>query len=245
MKAPIGWTHPPIETWTQGGPVNSVIDASQVEQLESTVEARIGDATALGFFAFAIGTTVIAWVLCGWAALPTSLIAAVPVALIFAGTAEFIAGLYSFSRTHSWCGTVLCTYGAGYAAIGAYIWMQAAGVIPRLPGDMLLAAIGLFCICYMSLAFAIGANRLNWAYMLVTGLMFPGFGLMGVQFLGAGREAGFIGGYFMLAAAFFAFYAATAHVVNSAWGQAAFPLGSRRMLAVPVRQNNPTTTVRP
>jgi succinate-acetate transporter protein len=229
MKTPTAWTQPPLQQWTQGGPVKTVIESAQVAQLESTSEARIGDAGAMGLFGFCVGTVVIAWVLSGWAAMPASLIAAVPSLLVFAGIGQFIAGLYAFSRTNSWAGTAMCAYGANNVILAAYIWMQAGGLIAPSSSNMLLLAVDLFCMGYISLALMIGALRLNLTYVLVTAMLIAGYTLPGIQFLGANRELGILGGYFLLAASFFAFYAATAIIINSAWQREVLPLYSLRV----------------
>jgi succinate-acetate transporter protein len=182
----------------------------------------------MGLFGFCVGTTVIAWVLSGWAALPASFIAAVPSLLVFAGVGQFIAGLYAFSRTRSWAGTAMCSYGANNVIIAMFVWMQAGGLIPMTPSNMLLLAVDLFCMGYISLALAIGAMRINTVYLLIAAMLTAGYTLPGIQFLGANRELGILGGYFLLAAAFFAFYAATASVINSSWKQEVLPLFSLR-----------------
>jgi succinate-acetate transporter protein len=231
MKTPSAWTHPPVEQWTQGGPVKTAIESTAVEQLETTSEARIGDAGAMGLFGFSVGTTVIAWVLSGWAAMPGSLMAVVPPLLVFAGIGQFVAGLYAFSRTKSWAGTTMCSYGANNVIIATFIWMQVGGLIPRTPSNMLLLAVDLFCMGYISLALMVGALRINLIYVLTTASLVAGYTLPGIQFLGAHRELGILGGYFLLAASFFAFYAATAMIVNSAWRQEVLPLFSLRRVA--------------
>jgi succinate-acetate transporter protein len=224
MNTPV-WTQPPLEQWTQGGAVH-VVDGAPVTALEAQSEARLGSAAPMGLFGFCVGTTVIAWVLSGWAPMPASLIAAVPSLLVFAGIGQFIAGLYAFGRTDSWAGTAMCSYGANNVIVAAYIWMQALGVIPRTGGDMLLLAVDLFCMGYISLALMIGALRLNAVFVLITLMLVAGYTLPGIQFLGASREVGMIGGYFLLAASFFAFYAATAMLVNSAWQREVLPMYS-------------------
>ncbi len=208
--------------------MKAVIDNEQVDQLESASEARVGDAGAMGLFGFCVGTTVIAWVLSGWAPMPASMIAAVPALLVFAGIGQFIAGLYAFSRTRSWAGTAMCSYGANNVIVAAYIWMQATGLIPTTHANMLLMAVDLFCMGYISLVLMVGATRLNSIYVLATAALTFGYTLTGIQFLGAARELGLLGGYFLLAASFFAFYAATANVINSAWKQEALPMFSLR-----------------
>jgi succinate-acetate transporter protein len=93
---------------------------------------------------------------------------------------------------------------------------------------MLLLPVDLFCLGYISLALTIGASRLNTTYALIAGCLAVGYTLSGIQFLGAARELGILGGYFLLAASFFAFYAATAIIVSSAWQREMLPLFSLR-----------------
>ena len=221
-------TRPPKEQWTEGGPVKTIIESTEVQRQEATSEARIGDPGAMGLFGFCVGTVVVAWVLSGWAAMPASLIAAVPSLLVFAGIGQFVAGLYAFSRTNSWAGTTMCSFGANNVIVAMFIWMQVTGLIPRTPSNMLLLAVDLFCMGYISLALTLGALRMNAIYALTTACLIAGYTLPGIQFLGANRELGILGGYFLLAASFFAFYAATANIVNSAWRREMIPLFSFR-----------------
>src|SRR6185312_12110039 len=108
----------------------------------------------------------------------------------------------------------MCSYGANNVILAAFIWMQSLGLVPMTPSNNLLLAVDLFCMGYISLALTIGAMRLNVIYMLTTLMLVAGYTLPGIQFLGASRELGILGGYFLLAASFFAFYAATANIVN-------------------------------
>ena len=221
-------TRPPQRQWTEGGPVKNIIESTEVQRQEATSEARIGDPGAMGLFGFCVGTVVVAWVLSGWAAMPASLVAAVPSLLVFAGIGQFIAGLYAFSRANSWAGTAMCAFGANNVIIAMFVWMQVGGLIPRTGSNMLLLAVDLFCMGYISLALMIGALRINLPYALATGCLVIGYTLPGIQFLGAARELGILGGYFLLAASFFAFYAATAIVVNSSWKTEVVPMFSLR-----------------
>lgn len=218
----------PAQQWTEGGPVKTVIESTEVARLETATQATVGDPAAMGLFGFALGTTVVAWVLSGWAPMPGSMIAAVPALLIFAGIGQFVAGLFAFARTNSWAGTAMCAYGANNVILAAFIWMQVGGLVPMSGGNMLLLAVDLFCMGYISLALMLGGLRLNIVYTLITACLVAGYTLPGIQFLGAARELGILGGYFLLAASFFAFYAATAAVVNSSWQREVLPLFSLR-----------------
>jgi uncharacterized protein len=170
----------------------------------------------------------IAWVLAGWARPPNSFVAAVPALLLFAGIAQFIAGLYALSRTNSWEGTAMTVYGANYGVLAAFLWMRHLGVIGFTHANMLIPAVDLFCMGYISLALAMGAMKLSRTYVAMTACIVVGYCLTGIQFLGSARETGILGGYFLLAAAFFAFYAATANLVNSSWRREVMPLYTLR-----------------
>jgi len=62
-------TRPPRQQWTEGGPVKTIIESTEVQRQKATSEARIGEPGAMGLFGFCVGTTVIAWVLSGWGVL--------------------------------------------------------------------------------------------------------------------------------------------------------------------------------
>jgi succinate-acetate transporter protein len=220
------------QEWTQAGPVKSVIDSTAISQLETRSEARIGDSGAMGLFGFCVGTTLLAWVFSGWTPLPASLIAIVPALLVFAGVGQFIAGLYAFSRTHVWAGTALCAYGANYAILAMYLWMQAGGLVPPIHSNLLLMSVDLFCMGYISLALFVGALRINAVYALTTLMLVFGYTLAGLQLQGSARVVGLLGGYFLLAASFFAFYAATAQLINSSWQREVLPLFTSRRSAL-------------
>jgi len=226
MNTPV-WTQPPLEQWTQGGPVRAS-DGIEVAATESQSEARLGSAAAMGLFGFCVGTAVVAWTICGFAPYPATLIAAVPSLLVFAGIGQFIAGLYAFARTNSWAGTAMCSYGANNCIVAMYIWMQAGGLIPATPGNHLLLGIDLFVMGFISLTLMIGAMRINSTFVMTTLALVLGYTLTGIMFVGGGREIGVVGGYCLLASVFFAGYAAAANVINSSWQREVLPLFSLR-----------------
>jgi uncharacterized protein len=179
---------PPQRRWTESGPIDGAIDRAEAEHLEARREAAIAAPLPLGLFGFSIGTVAIAWVLAGWANLPSSFVATVPALLLFAGIAQFIAGLYALSRTNSWEGTAMTVYGANYGALAAFLWMRHIGVIPFTHTNMLIPAVDLFCMGYVSLALAVGALNLSRTYVAMTACIVVGYCLVGIQFLGSARE---------------------------------------------------------
>lgn len=85
------------ENWTKSGPVVSHLPGEEIESLEERAAATIADPTSLGLWGFATGTWVIGTVLAG--VFPASaLTATIPVLVVFAGLAQFIAGLFAYRR---------------------------------------------------------------------------------------------------------------------------------------------------
>src|SRR5579875_1800059 len=98
-------------SWTKGGPVVSNMRDEEIVALEEQAAATMGDSTTMGLWGFATGTWIVGTVIAG--VFPTSaLTATAPVLLVFAGIAQFIAGLYAYRRANSLAATAFCCFGA-------------------------------------------------------------------------------------------------------------------------------------
>jgi len=102
-----------IEHWTPAGPVKSPADIplDQITREEVRARAMVGDASALGLLGFATGTFTVSAIATGWFAagdIPWT----VPVLLVFAGIAQFIAGMWAFRRGDVFGGTAFGAFGA-------------------------------------------------------------------------------------------------------------------------------------
>ena len=202
------------EIWTKAGPVQS----TSVSTPES----------ALGFFAFAFGTIVTSIVLSG--ILPaTAMIAVVPALLIFAGLAQFTAGLLALIKGNTFAATMFGAYGANSALVAMFVWMAAIGLIPASdPNDGMVFGIGLLCMSYISLILGLAAVKLNPTYLAIVVLLVPGFALPGLEAMGASPALGHVGGYFLFVSGVLALYAGTAIVVNSTHQRNVVTLGRFR-----------------
>jgi succinate-acetate transporter protein len=123
--------------------------------------------------------------------------------------------------------TAFCSFGMGYIIAATFIWMQAGGIIPATSMNHQMLAIGLFCFAYIAAMLAVAALRANSVYLLTLLALVPGYALAGVQQFGGPATIGHIGGWFLVAAALLAFYAAGAVVVNSQWCREVLPMGMR------------------
>lgn len=215
------------ERWTKAGPVVSTMPQERVAELQERAEASIGEPGALGLFGFAVGTLVIAIPLSGLVPLKTGVLAALAPVLVFAGIAQFIAGLVAFRKGNTFAGTAFGVYGANNTLIATYYLFQSAGVFPSNADTKLLIGIELFCFAYISLILAVAASKVNLEFVGILLALVPGFGLVAVSNVGGSSSIGDVGGYFLILSAGLAFYGASALVVNSAFQRPVLPLLSR------------------
>jgi len=217
--------HPIREVWTKAGPIESVSgDAAELRKVEEFHQAQVGDPTPMGLFGFATGTLVMGFVLSGLTPL-TGLPAVIPSVLIFAGIGQFVAGLFAFAKGNSFAGTALCSFGANYVLVTSFVWMQAAGLIPRGHSESVLLGVGLCCLGYIAFALAVAAMNLNGALVATLLALVPGYALPGIRYFGAPAAIGHIGGAFLLLAALIAFYIGGAMVINSTHERQVLGLG--------------------
>lgn len=238
--APIDGRHLEQRLWTKGGPVDSeLLLADDVTAIEEKQEASMGEPAAMALYGFAVGTFIIAWPISGF--VPTTTLAAtIAPVLIFAGVAQFLGGMVAFRRTNAFAGTAFCAFGANNVVVATFLLMQALGLLPTTPGSpqMKMLALELYCFGYIALVLAVGALRLNVVFAGILFTLTPGFVLAGMgNWYGTSISPfiGHLGGYFLIASAALAAYAASAMVLNSTWQRPVLPL-------VPLHQQQ---TIRP
>jgi hypothetical protein len=216
--------------WTKAGPVDALL--LNDDDVELQIEARetsTGEPASLALFGFAVGTFIVAFPVAGVMS-TTAFIATLPSVLIFAGVAQFIGGLIAFRRGNAFAGTAFGAYGANNAVVATFFLLQHLKVIPTTPGSEGMQVLGLELLCFgfISLVLAACAARLNLSFVLTLLALVAGFTLAGLADLSAtiSPTVGHVGGYFLMAAAAFAAYAASALVINSTWERNVLPLGS-------------------
>jgi succinate-acetate transporter protein len=221
----------PGQTWTKAGPVVSSMTPEEAARLQERSEASIGEPGAMGLFGFAVGTMLIAVPIAGLLPL-ASVSATLPAVLVFAGIAQFIAGLVAYRKGITFAGTAFCSYGANNTLVATYYLLVADGIISGNAHDKMLLGFELFAFAYISLILAVAATRVNFEFVGVLAALVPGFGLAGVYDVGGPAVIGHIGGYFLLLSAGFAYFGASALVLNSSFQRTLIPLATR------VRHNN-------
>ena len=215
------------ETWTKGGPVVSHLDGTEITAIEDRVAATIADPTPLGLWAFATGTWIVGTVIGG--AFPDSTTRAVaPVLLIFAGLAQFIAGLFAYRRANVLAATAFTCFGSFNITAAVVFGLQAGKVLGTSGNDLVIFGFVLESFAFIAFALMIASSRMNMALFAVFATLGIGYALSGIPDLAntaGGSLISNIGGWFLVGSAFFAYYTGMAVVVNSIWNRTVFPLG--------------------
>lgn len=216
-------------SWTKGGPVVSNMRDEEIVALEEQAAATMGDSTTMGLWGFATGTWIVGTVIAG--VFPVSaLTATAPVLLVFAGIAQFIAGLYAYRRANSLAATAFCSFGSFNVTVAVLYLLQGTGVLAATGDPVVLEGFLLESFGFIALALCIAALRTNMALVAVLATLAVGYALAGIPNLAnaVGSDGwgiiGSIGGWFLVASAFFAYYTGMAMVVNSAWKRTALPI---------------------
>jgi uncharacterized protein len=218
------------QSWTKGGPVVSHLSEHEISELEDRSIATIADPTPLGMWGFATGTWMTGVLAAG--SFPHNAMAtAIPVLLVFAGIVQFLAGLFAFRRANVLAATAFCCFGSFNVTAAIFFALQNRGVLPTTGETPVFLGFLLESFAFMAFALTIAALPTNAAAVLVLGTLAIGYALSGIPYLAHSvGHTGWavvqrIGGWFLVASAFFAYYTGAAIVVNSVWNRTVLPLG--------------------
>jgi succinate-acetate transporter protein len=218
-------------SWTKGGPVATHLPEDEISTLEDRATATVADPGPMGLWAFATGTWIMGAVAGG--AFPlASMIGVAPVLIAFAGVAQFIAGLFAYRRAHALLATAFCCLGAFNVTSGlTFVVLASGSLAPQVASNtVVFQGFLMMSFGFITLSLALAALRANMATFAVFALLCVGYVLAGIPWLvnsvGAGGWGiiGNIGGWFLVASAFFAYYTGAALVVNSTWKRTLLPI---------------------
>lgn len=225
------------ESWTKAGPVVSHMPDTALETLEERSMATMGDSTPLGLWGFATGTWISAVVVGGLVSFG-DMNAVAPIVLLFAGVAQFIAGLYAYRRVNSLLANAFCCFGAFNTVLGLLVMLEAAKLVPAAQGSNLIIGFFFESFGFIAFALALGALRANFATVAVLLTLAIGYVLGGIPFLdgtiahmaagGPGGSSisivGLIGACFLFISSLLAYYTGAAVLVNSTWKRHVLPI---------------------
>jgi uncharacterized protein len=215
-----------IEHWTHSGPVNAPEDVplDQIAREEVRAAATVGDAAPLGLLGFATGTFTLSAIATGFFE-PSTISYAVPVVLVFAGLAQFIAAMWSFRRGDTLAATAFGAFGSFNVTFSAYELILHPATIAGSPAAAPVVGIWIACFSYISLMLFVAATRRSLMLALVLLTLAGTYGFLAANvFYPSGTVLLSIAGWCGIASSILAFYCATAMVINSENQKGVLPL---------------------
>ncbi len=219
----------PAEHWTQAGMVRGPLARQDVEALAERAQATVADPLPLGLAGFASATFTISSIYAGWFSFtPGTLAIAIPVALVFGGLAQFLAGMWAFRRGNVLAATAFSSFGAFNTAWALMQWLMLVHILPGIAGGGDPAYVaGIFVLTfslialYLSMA-ALGENLAIAAILFVLALTYTFDGVAAI----APQQTwlAIVGGYCGIVSASLAFLVSAAIVINSSLRREAIPL---------------------
>jgi succinate-acetate transporter protein len=200
------------ERWTHSGPVSTSLEDEQVSVLEQRSRATVAAPEPLGLWGFATGTWISGTVIAGIFPL-TGAAAAIPVVIVFAGVAQFIAGLFAYRRANVLSSTAFCCFGAFNVILGIFFLMAvgtmlgtggaalglgaaatgaatgtapgaaASGAAGGASAAMVVMGFVLESFAFIALSLTLAAARMNVVFSIFLGLLTIGYCLSGIPFL--------------------------------------------------------------
>jgi succinate-acetate transporter protein len=184
-------------------------------------EQRVADPGPLGLAGFAMTTFCLSaananlWHGGGAAA-------ALALALVYGGIAQFAAGMWEFHRKNTFGALAFTSYGAFWIAF--YVLLK----IPAIPAGTDTVAVFLLAWTIFTFYLMIAALRTSTAVLLVFVALTVTFVLLTIGNWGAGHESIVkAGGWTGLVTAAFAWYASAAGVINDTHKKVVLPVGPR------------------
>jgi uncharacterized protein len=204
--------------------------SERVETVERETEAQvflqpIAFPSILGLFGFAGATFVVAANLAGWYGSGSTPDYLFPFAAFFGGLAQFLAGMWAFKARDGLATAMHGMWGSFWMAYGILWFMIAAGTIT--PPSGAFPALGFWFIALAGITWVgmFAATGVANALVAVLGTLAAGSTLMAIGQLAGSHPVLVAAGWVFIVSALFAWYTASALMINSVYDRTILPIG--------------------
>jgi succinate-acetate transporter protein len=167
----------------------------------------------LGMYAFAGATFIVAAHMAHWYGNAQSAMVLFPLVLIFGGLAQFYAGAWSLRTSDAVALAMHCTWGSFWTAYGVLELLYSTGRLARPHGAF--SELGFWFIVVAAITWAItAASRENKGITTLLALLAIGSTLEAIAELAGVEWLRMLAGYFLIASALVAWYAASALMMH-------------------------------
>jgi len=174
---------------------------------------------------FALSTFILNIVNAGWVD-GTTIGIVMPVAMLYGGLAQFMAGMWDVRRGDIFGATCFTSFGAFWMGLALFFFMKFAGIqafvdVPAAGVAVVLIAWGIFTF-YATIASLKLPKAVTWVFITLTLLFF----LLAIgEFVPVVHT---IAGYEGVLCSLIAWYASAGILINTVHGRTVLPLGERK-----------------
>jgi succinate-acetate transporter protein len=182
----------------------------------------------LGLFGFAAATFMLAAHTAGWYGDTTTPVFLFPFALTFGGIAQLLAGMWAYRARDAVATAAHGTWGAFWIGFGIYMGFVAAGAMPGYwESPVAATAFGFWFVVLAAVTYScsIAAFPDSFGISGVLFLLAVGSTLLAIGLPFGWSTVEVAGGIVLVASAVFAWYTATAMMLQAASGKVILPLG--------------------
>jgi succinate-acetate transporter protein len=199
--------------------------APQSPRTSTPVTPSTADPAPLGLAAFAMTTLVLSSYNAGFLHASTEAVV-LPLALIYGGLAQLLAGMWEFRRGNTFGATAFSSFGAFWLAYYVLVKDTLPGLTGATPTDV-NDAVGLFLLVWgvFTLYMTIAAVRVSLAVLAVFVALTITFVVLAIGSFAANTDITKAGGWLGLVTGIFAWYASFAGVAASTFGRPVVPTG--------------------
>lgn len=186
----------------------------------------------LGLYGFAAATFMVAANLAGWYGSPATPLVLFPFATVFGGLAQFLAGMWSFRARDGLATAMHGMWGSFWLAYGLFYLLVALRALP-IPSASPAVQVGLgywfITLAAITWVGAAAAMAESAALTAVLAALAAGATLLAIAWTASLTGLEPIGGTVLVASSVFAFYTASAMLLQGTFGRIVLPVGKRHM----------------
>ncbi|HEX2330409.1 MAG TPA: acetate uptake transporter [Candidatus Angelobacter sp.] len=187
--------------------------------------------SVLGLYGFAGATFMVATHMAHWFGSSQTSMVLWPFAAFFGGLAQFMAGMWAYKARDAVATAMHGMWGSFWMAFGILWVLVADGKVVIPPHGAAFPALGFWFIVLAAITWAgtFAASAESSVITAVLGFLAAGSTINAIAELAGIEGLRILAGWLFIISAVIAWYAATALMVNSAFGRTVLRMGTRRM----------------
>ncbi len=212
-------------------PVSPVVQMPQRSEQQPVAHVWLQPVAApsiLGLYGFAGATFMVAAHMAHWFGGAQTDMVLWPFAAFFGGLAQFLAGMWSYKARDGVATAMHGMWGSFWMAFGILWVLVAAGKV-TIPASGAFPALGFWFIVLGAITWAgtAAASAESKVVTAVLGFLAAGSTAAAIGYLAGSGALTILAGWLFIVSAIIAWYAATALMVNAAFGRTVMGLGTR------------------